>query len=152
MAQKKKKKATASRAVVVSAPRAAPAPRTAPTQIVVRAPKRKAPSRRGGSRGGGGSGGFLGLPPDAVAAAAAGAMVGLAKTSGLLEKLPRMPYLGRIGTAAVICHFLARQNGSPMLKDARNALLTIATMQLAGNSGALADRIEGEGDDYANAG
>lgn len=150
MAAKKKKSTKTTTAMTVA--RAPAAPRGGTTQIVVRAPttpakappKRKAPARRSGGGGGGRPGGFMGLPPDAVAAIAAGGAVGLLKKTGLLEKLPRLPYVGRIGSAAILAHLWHKQSGSALAKDVRNALGVLAAYQLSSKDGAYADRIEGD--------
>lgn len=146
-----KKKTTKKTTTAMTVARAPAAPRGGTTQIVVRAPttpakaapKRKPPARRSGGSGGR-PGGFMGLPPDAVAAIAAGGAVGLLKKTGLLEKLPRLPYVGRIGSAAILAHLWHKQSGSALAKDVRNALGVLAAYQLSSKDGAYADRIEGD--------
>lgn len=151
-----KKKRTTRKAATTTIVRAAPpAARTAPTQIVVRsapaAPTRTqravATVRRGASRAAGAvKAGFLGLPPDATAMLAAGAAVGLLKRTGVLEQIPRLPYVGRIGTAAIAAHLISKQTGSRLARDIRNALAVLASYQLASSDKPIGERIEGFGD------
>ena len=152
MAKKKNKIRTTTAIVPVRA--AAPVARVAPTQIVVRTPaaggsltkKKKGSSvRRSGSSGR--PGGFMGLPADATAALAAGAVVGILKKTGIMEQIPRLPYVGRIGAAAIAAHLISRQTGSGVVKDVRNALAVLAAFQLTSSDKPWGERIEG-GADY----
>lgn len=150
MAKKKNKIRTTTAIVPVRA--AAPVARVAPTQIVVRTPaaggsltkKKKGSSVR---RSSGPRAGFLGLPADATAALAAGAVVGILKKTGIMEQIPRLPYVGRIGAAAIAAHLISRQTGSGVVKDVRNALAVLAAFQLTSSDKPWGERIEG-GADY----
>lgn len=150
MAKKKNKIRTTTAIVPVRA--AAPVARVAPTQIVVRTPaaggsltkKKKGTSAR---RSSGRPAGFLGLPADATAALAAGAVVGILKKTGIMEQIPRLPYVGRIGAAAIAAHLISRQTGSGVVKDVRNALAVLAAFQLTSSDKPWGERIEG-GADY----
>ena len=127
----------------------APAPRPAP--IVIRTPaapaarrtsRRAAVRRRAPASGGGGS-----PLPSVAASAAAGGVIGLLKGSGLLDKIPRLPLIGRIGGLAVVTHFLAEQSGSRLARDVSRAAVALAAYQLASSDKPLSERIDGMGDD-----
>jgi len=151
MAKKKRTRKATTTTIVRAAPAA---PRAAPAQIVVRtqaAPTRTqravATVRRGAARAGAAvKAGFMGLPADTTAMLAAGAAVGLLKRTGVLEQIPRLPYVGRIGTAAIVAHLLSKQTGSKLAKDIRNALAVLASYQLASSDKPIGERIEGFGD------
>lgn len=70
-------------------------------------------------------------------------MVGMAKKAGLVDKLPAVPFIGRIGTLAILAHFWARNGGGQLATDISLAAASIAGYQL-GSQGA----IDGEGDDF----
>ena len=151
MAKKKRTRKATTTTIVRAAPAA---PRAAPAQIVVRtqaAPTRTqravATVRRGASRAvGAARAGLLGIPADTTAMLAAGAAVGLMKRTGILDQIPRLPYVGRIGTAAIVAHLLSRQTGSKLARDIRNALAVLASYQLASSDKPIGERIEGFGD------
>lgn len=117
-------------AIVVAAPRRAPARRRA-------APKRRARGRR---RGGGltlGGGGILGH-------AMGGALYGFAVKQGWIDKLPAIPVLGRTGTAALLLNEAAKRGMmSQFTRPAANAAAVLAGYQL-GNEGSI------HGDDDAS--
>jgi len=148
---KKKNKIRTTTTAIVPVRAAAPVARVAPTQIVVRTPaaggsltkKKKGSSVRRSSGGSGRSAGFLGLPADATAALAAGAVVGILKKTGIMEQIPRLPYVGRIGAAAIAAHLISKQTGSGVVKDVRNALAVLAAFQLTSSDKPWSERIEG---------
>lgn len=83
-------------------------PRTAP---MVKAPRRGAVRRRGGSIGGASSG----VTPVKVAITAA--VVGMVEKSGMLDKLPEIPLVGRKGAMALITYYWARHGGGQIARD-----------------------------------
>jgi len=129
---------------ITLAPRAPAAPRPAP--IVIRTPaapaarrtSRRASVRRRAPASGGGS-----ALPSVAASAAAGGVIGLLKGSGLMDKIPRLPLIGRIGGLAVITHFLAEQSGSRLARDVSRAAVALAAYQLASSDKPLSERIDG---------
>lgn len=80
-------------------------PRTAP---IVRA--RRAPHRR---RSSGASSG--GVTPIKVAITAA--VVGMVEKSGMLDKLPEVPVVGRKGALALVTYYWARHGGGQIARD-----------------------------------
>lgn len=126
---------------------------TRPQTIVVRAPSPVTTSRRKKIRDSFSSAGktarsaLLGIPTEITAAAAAGAVVGLMKSSGILEKIPRLPYVGRIGSAAVAAYFLAMHTNNRMIGDVSRALFSLSAFQLASSDKKIEDRIEGPDED-----
>jgi hypothetical protein len=86
----------------------------APRVVAPVKPRKSRGRRRGGSVGGGGEG----IVPWVLT----GAVVGMAEKSGIIDKLPEIPLLGRKGAAALALHFLGR--GNPWMR--RSALLLAA--------------------------
>lgn len=77
-------------------------------------------------------------------AAVAAAVYGYVSKSGLFEKLPVIPVLGRTGSIALLAHFAARSGfGGPWMREAATIAATIAGYQL-GSTGAVA----GDAGDY----
>jgi len=136
------------RTAAITLARAPAAPRPAP--IVIRTPaapaarrtSRRAAVRRRAAPASGGS-----PLPSVAASAAAGGVIGLLKGSGLLDKIPRLPLIGRIGGLAVVTHFLAEQSGSRLARDVSRAAVALAAYQLASSDKPLSERIDGMGDD-----
>jgi hypothetical protein len=65
------------------------------------------------------------------------ALYGYLIKSGMLDKLPTVPLLGRAGTIAVIAHFAGKSNvGGPMMREVAVIAATIAGYQL-GNAGTI---------------
>jgi len=133
------------RTAAITLARAPAAPRPAP--IVIRTPaapaarrssRRAATRRRAAASMGGGS-----PLPSVAASAAAGGVIGLLKGSGLMDKIPRLPLIGRIGGLAVISHFLAEQSGSRLARDVSRAAVALAAYQLASSDKPLSERIDG---------
>lgn len=75
---------------------------------------------------------------------AAGA-AGMAKKAGLLDSLPSLPVVGRVGAGAVIAHFWAKNGGGPFAKNVSLALASVAAYQMAS-----AGSIDGEDDGGEN--
>ncbi len=73
--------------------------------------------------------------------------MGLLKGSGLLDKIPRLPVVGRLGSAAILVGLYARHSGSRLAGDVSRALATLAAYQLASSDKPLSERIDGGGDD-----
>lgn len=94
------------------------------------APRRKATRRR---RSGGGSRGLsVGgiISSEAIQMAIGGAMYGYAVKSGIVDKLPAIPVLGRTGTAAILLDYWARHGGGQLAHRAARAAAAIAGYQL----------------------
>lgn len=118
-----------------------------PPPVVIRtapAPRRARMARRSSSaRSSGGGGGIFGLGRDTTAALAAGGVVGLLKKSGILDEIPRLPVIGRLGAAAIGAALIARQTGSALAGDVSRALATLAAYQLAVSEKDWDERIDG---------
>lgn len=108
--------------VRVSVPRAAPAARV---------------KRRSSSNGRGG--GFMSRP--IVNMGIAGMGVGIAVKSGLMDKLPEIPVIGRIGTAALILDYYGKHGGGDMVRNA-----AVGCAFLAGYQMGTVGKIEGDDD------
>lgn len=61
---------------------------------------------------------------------AAGA-AGMAKKAGLLDSLPSLPVVGRVGAGAVLAHFWAKNGGGHFAKHVSIALASVAAYQMA---------------------
>lgn len=113
-------KAKTSKAVTVY--RQAPAPvirMTVPKPV-------KAPRRRSSGGGGGGGTGMEVLTGPAVA----GGLLGVLKKTGMLDKVPAIPVVGRIGGTAILSYLWMRNGGGKLAKDLCLAATTIAAFQL----------------------
>lgn len=99
--------------VRVSAPRALPARRQAPRR-----------RRRVGGFGGGGGGKVRSL----VNPALAGGAVGMLVKSGLIDKLPAIPVIGRLGAAAIGLSYFG--GNSPLVRDMSHGLAFLSGYQL----------------------
>lgn len=95
-----------------------------------RAPARKATRRRRRSSGGGnmGVGGII--SNEAVQMAIGGAIYGYAVKSGIVDKLPAIPVLGRTGTAAILLDYWARHGGGQLAHRSARAAAAIAGYML----------------------
>lgn len=71
------------------------------------------PRRKGGTRRRGANSG--GVTPVKVAVTAA--VVGLAEKSGVLDKLPEIPIVGRKGALALATYYWARHGGGQIARD-----------------------------------
>lgn len=114
----------------------------APAPIIrVSAPRPvKAPRRR--SRGGGGGGGGGGGNKNLIGTVVAAGLVGMLKKSGVLDKIPALPVVGRIGALAIGAHFWAKNGGGPLARDISLAAGAIAAYQMGSNGS-----IDGDEDD-----
>lgn len=72
---------------------------------------------------------------------AAGA-AGMAKKAGLLDSLPSLPVVGRVGAGAVLAHFWAKNGGGHFAKHVSIALASVAAYQMASKG-----EIDGDDDD-----
>lgn len=68
------------------------------------------------------SGGSAGVTP--VKAAITAAVLGMAEKSGVLDKLPEIPMVGRKGALALVAYYWARHGGGQIARDV--ALVTAA--------------------------
>lgn len=110
------------RTTYVTAPRA-PAP-----IVRVSMPKPAQTKRRHHKRHGGGSGG---LGTTLGGAAVAAGMIGLAENTGLIDKLPEVPMIGRKGSVALLAYAWAKWgNGGQIARDVAIAAATLAAYQL----------------------
>lgn len=130
------KRRTTSAVQVYRAP-AAPAP-----VIRVSAPRPvKAPRRRRSSGGGGGGGGGN-SNKNLIGTIVAAGLVGMLKKSGVLDKIPALPVVGRIGALAIGAHFWAKNGGGSLARDISLAAGSVAAYQMGSNGS-----IDGEDDD-----
>lgn len=98
----------------------------APRAISARAPKRH---RRRSSTATGGLG-------DPFQLGIAAAIVGMAEKSGMLDKLPTIPMLGRKGTVALAAWYWSRHGGGPWVRKVAIVAAVLAGHQL-GSEGAI---------------
>lgn len=138
---KKKRRATVTKTKIVRVS----APKAAAPIIKVQAPaaprKRRSSPRRRSSGGGGAIGGLV--SNEAIQMAIGGALYGYAVKSGIVDKLPAIPVLGRTGTAAILLDYWSRHGGGQMAHRAARAAAAIAGYQL-GHEG----KISGDDDGY----
>jgi len=71
--------------------------------------------------------------------AIAGLLVGMARKSGFLDKLPTIPMLGRMGSLALAAHFYSKHGGGPWAKK-----VALASAILAGEEMGREGKIAGE--------
>lgn len=138
---KRRRRATASRTTtkIVRVGSAAPIVRvTAPRAIVRRRARR--------SSGGGGriAGGLI--SNESVQMAIGGLIYGFARKSGIIEKLPALPLIGRTGTAAIVLDYFARHGGGQLALRASRAAAAISGYML-GMEGSIA----GDANEYISA-
>jgi hypothetical protein len=77
----------------------------------------------------------------------AGGMIGLAEKTGLMSKLPEIPYVGRKGSIALLAYAWARWGGGGQIaRDVAIAAATMAAYQLGKEQ-----KIDGEGEAYLRA-
>lgn len=111
-----------------------------------RAPAKRRSSRRRKSSGGGKSLGIGGIiSNESIQAALGGALFGYAVKSGLVDKLPAIPVLGRTGTAAIVLDYFGRHGGGQLARRAAHAAAAIAGYQL-GNTGKISGDFATTGD------
>jgi len=142
MARRKATSALA-RTTYVTAPRQ-PAP-----IVRVSMPRAAKPAKRrkGGHRKGN-SGGPFNLGTTLGGAAVAAGMVGLAESTGLIDKLPAIPIVGRKGALAVLAYLWAKHGGGgQMARDVAIAAATLAAYQL-GKDKKIDGDVDGNGDGY----
>ncbi len=60
----------------------------------------------------------------------AGVGVGFAVKSGFMDKLPAIPVIGRIGTAALLLDYWGKHGGGTMVKNAATGTAFLAGYQL----------------------
>lgn len=65
-----------------------------------------------------------------------GFLYGFAVKSGIVEKLPSIPIIGRTGTAAIVFDYFSRHGGGPWAGKAARAAAAIAGFQL-GSTGTI---------------
>ena len=70
----------------------------------------------------------------------AAALVGIAEKSGLFDKLPTVPMLGRKGTVALAAWYWSKHGGGPMVRK-----VAIVAAVLAGHQLGAEGSISGEG-------
>ena len=104
----------------------------APRALPVRAPKRRSSKRRGVGSGGG-------LSP--INAFIGAAVFGMAEKSGLIDKLPSVPLVGRLGTVAIGAHFYSKHGGGKIARDVAFIAAILAGHQL-GHDGSIAGEDE----------
>jgi hypothetical protein len=132
--RRKSKSAAVGRTTIVRAP--APIVRVSAPRAAV---ARRAPRRRRSSVGGGG--GMSGVK-SLVNPALAGGGVGLLVKSGMIEKLPAIPVIGRIGAAAIALKYFG--GSSPMMNDMARGCAFLAGYQLTSTG-----TIQGDDDEAA---
>ena len=84
--------------------------------------------RRHGHKGGSN---LMGLGTTLGGCAVAGGLIGLAEKTGLMDKLPEVPIVGRKGALAIAAYFWAKHGGGgQMARDVAIAAATMAAYQL----------------------
>lgn len=131
-----KKRTTAAKTQIIRMP-------SAPAPIIRVAAPRAAPKpkRRPGKRRGGGGGGIV--SQNNIDMAIGGAFVGFAVKNGYIDKLPAIPVLGRIGTAAILLDMYSKRGGHPMAARAATACAVLAGYQLMSQGKIDGDEDEG---------
>lgn len=59
-----------------------------------------------------------------------GALIGLAVKQGWIDKLPPIPIIGRIGTAAIVLDMYSRRGGGDIARRAASGAAVLAGYQL----------------------
>lgn len=138
--------AAAPKVITMTAPRqAAPiiriaAPRAAP--IAKRRRGRTSFRRRAASVGG-----FI--SQHNIDMAMGGALFGFAVKSGLVQKLPAIPLIGRTGTAALLLDYWAKHGGGQTVQRAASAAAVLAGYQLGSTGSITGLQTMGDDDGYA---
>jgi len=65
-----------------------------------------------------------------------GALFGFAVKSGVVAKLPAIPFIGRTGTAAILLDMWGKRGGGDMVRRAATAAAVLAGYQL-GSTGSI---------------
>lgn len=124
-----KRKTAAARTQIVRMP-AAPAPIiriAAPRAAPIKKPKRKSHRRSGG----GSFGGFV--SSHNIDMGITGFGVGYALKNGYVDKLPALPFFGKVGTAAIAMDYYSKHGGGDMARRAAAGFAFLAGVQLAQN-------------------
>ena len=118
----------------------------APAPIVrVSAPRAPAKRRRSHPRRrSSGIGGGI-ISNETVQMAIGGALYGYCVKSGIVDKLPAIPVLGRTGTAAILLDYFSRHGGGQLAGRAARAAAAIAGYQL-GSTGKISGDLTTTGD------
>lgn len=146
MAKRRKKSTQATRTVNRTQIVRTPAPIVKVTQARAPAVRRRSSRRRVGG-GGGGGGGIRSL----VNPALAGGGVGLLVKSGMIDKLPEIPVVGRIGAAAIALKFFG--GGSALVNDMAKGCAFLAGYQMTtegkihGDAGTPGDYVDSYADE-----
>jgi len=84
--------------------------------------------------------GSHGLTP--IAAATTAAVVGYAESSGLLDRLPEIPVIGRKGTLAIAAWYFSKHGGGKIARDVALIAAVLAGHEL-GAKGSISGDYEG---------
>lgn len=110
-------------------PAAAPVIRIQSPQAIAPKKQRRRRSSGGGGGGGGGTARLLGV-------AVGAGIVGMLKKSGILDNIPSIPVVGRIGTVAIAAHVWSNHGGGQLARDVAMAAASVAAFQL-GSQGSI---------------
>ena len=110
----------------IAAPKAAPA-------MTRRARVGRSIRRAAGSRAGG-------MTP--ISAAVTSAVVGYAESSGLLDKLPSVPVIGRKGTLAIAAYYFSKHGGGKIARDVSIIAACLAGYELGKDGSVSGDENE----------
>lgn len=118
--------------IVVARPVAQPR-YAAPRPIVIRtpAPQKMKRARRHKGGGGGGFGGLMSGGGGIVAVAVAAAIIGFAESSGIVNKLPSIPVVGRKGAVAIGAYYWSKHGGGSIARDVCVAAAALSGYELA---------------------
>ena len=122
---KKRKTAALARPTYYAQPTRSPAPIV---RLTVPAPKAAKSPKRRRSGGGGGGGSFT---KTLMGAALTTAMVGFAEKSGVLDKLPTIPILGRKGTLAIAAYLWSKHGGGQIARDVAMAAAVLSAYEFS---------------------
>ena len=78
-----------------------------------------------------------------ISAAVTSAVVGYAESSGLLDKLPSVPVIGRKGTLAIAAYYFSKHGGGRIARD-----VSIIAACLAGYELGKDGSVSGDNDDF----
>ena len=109
-----------------------------PRAVPVKAPKHR---RRGGKGKGAGAGSIS--PVEGFVGAV---ILGQAEKSGILDKLPELPMVGRKGAGALVLYYWGKHGGGPMARKGAVLLAIAAGLEFGKEGKITGAEVDGEED------